>query len=93
MHLIFTTTILCMCEGLFRDNKLYYCVRNIRNTYQNATPKKYLKNMLPPQRPTPKKMRPKIQVSMLPMQIDNDGPAKKFSNSILKKNAAKSMLP
>ena len=49
--------------------------------------------MLPPQRPTPKKMRPKIQVSMLPMQIDNDGPAKNFSNSILKKNAAKSMLP
>jgi hypothetical protein len=38
---------------------------------------------------TPKKN----QLSMLPMQIDNDGPAKNFSNSILKKNAAKSMLP
>lgn len=92
MHLIFNLTILCMCEGLFRDNKLYYCVRNIGNTYKNDPPLKKKKWGLHSV-PLPNKMRPKIQWSMLPMQIDNDGPAKNLSNSILKKNAVKSMLP
>ena len=65
MHLIFTLTILwgglpCCDSGgatcsskwsSFRDNKWYYCERNVGNTFKKTHTKNIVK-MGPPQRPT-----------------------------------------